>query len=83
MASKCHSCLSVFPVYLRMSLIPICISSGVIGPPPFPPATSSMTSYSGSPGLQGYHQSPVPQFGTSQSESMQVTGPSSEVQLYK
>ncbi|XP_048779137.1 vacuolar protein sorting-associated protein 37A-like isoform X1 [Ostrea edulis] len=51
---------------------------GVIGPPPFPPATSSMTSYSGSPGLQGYHQSPVPQFGTSQSESMQVTGPSSE-----
>ena len=55
------------------------ISSGVVGPPPFPPATSSLSGFTASAGIQGYYQPPHSQYGTNQAEPMQVTGNSSEV----
>ncbi|XP_022325999.1 vacuolar protein sorting-associated protein 37A-like [Crassostrea virginica] len=51
---------------------------GVVGPPPFPPATSSLSGFTASAGIQGYYQPPHSQYGTNQAEPMQVTGNSSE-----
>lgn len=55
------------------------IFSGVVGRPPFPPATTSMSSFTASGGMPEYYQSPGGHYGTNQSESMQVAENSSEV----
>ncbi|XP_062586076.1 vacuolar protein sorting-associated protein 37A-like isoform X1 [Saccostrea cucullata] len=51
---------------------------GVVGPPPFPPATSSVSGYSSSGSLAGYYQPPGAQYGTGQPEPMQGTENSTE-----
>lgn len=51
---------------------------GVVGQPPFPPATTSMSSFTASGGMPEYYQSPGGHYGTNQSESMQVAENSSE-----
>lgn len=54
---------------------------GVVGRPPFPPATTSMSSFTASGGMPEYYQSPGGHYGTNQSESMQVAENSSEESL--
>uniref|UniRef100_K1RAX7 Vacuolar protein sorting-associated protein 37A n=1 Tax=Magallana gigas TaxID=29159 RepID=K1RAX7_MAGGI len=61
--------------------INITLVVGVVGRPPFPPATTSMSSFTASGGMPEYYQSPGGHFGTNQTESMQVAENSSEESL--
>lgn len=65
--------------YINVHLLFDFIFSGVVGRPPFPPATTSMSSFTASGGMPEYYQSPGGHFGTNQTESMQVAENSSEV----
>lgn len=67
--------------YINVHLLFDFIFSGVVGRPPFPPATTSMSSFTASGGMPEYYQSPGGHFGTNQTESMQVAENSSEVHV--
>lgn len=68
-------------VIINVHLLFDFIFSGVVGRPPFPPATTSMSSFTASGGMPEYYQSPGGHFGTNQTESMQVAENSSEVHV--
>lgn len=67
--------------YIDVHLLFDFIFSGVVGRPPFPPATTSMSSFTASGGMPEYYQSQGGHFGTNQTESMQVAENSSEVHV--
>lgn len=68
-------------VIINVHLLFDFIFSGVVGRPPFPPATTSMSSFTASGGMPEYYQSSGGHFGTNQTESMQVAENSSEVHV--